>query len=162
MCSWHVNHTSCCDITFHGCITFGTPSNCFFFCNLKCVGSCNSLKFSCKGTAVPLHTREAQGERRYSSYSSMNSALDGEWVVSVTPRPRFAPGESPPPLPVPIGQEAGWVPEPVWTEIPLYVQIYSGVAYDVVKKVNKAVTQHHGDAGDERRYIAPAHSWPRY
>jgi hypothetical protein len=53
--------------------------------------------------------------------------------------------------------EAGWVPEPVWTEIPLYVQIYSGVAYDV-KKVNEAVTQHHGDAGDERRYIAPAHS----
>jgi hypothetical protein len=31
-----------------------------------------------------------------------------------------------------------------------------------VKKVNEAVTQHHGDAGDERRYIAPAHSWPRY
>jgi hypothetical protein len=35
------------------------------------------------------------------------------WVVSVTPRPRFAPGKGPP---VPTGQEAGWAPEPVWTE----------------------------------------------
>jgi hypothetical protein len=34
------------------------------------------------------------------------------WVVSVTPRPRFSPGEGPP---VPIVQETGWGPEPVWT-----------------------------------------------
>jgi hypothetical protein len=34
-------------------------------------------------------------------------------VVSVTPRPRFTPRKVPP---VPIGQEAGWAPEPVWTE----------------------------------------------
>jgi hypothetical protein len=32
------------------------------------------------------------GERRYSSYSFLTSALDGG-VVSVTPRPRFTPGE---------------------------------------------------------------------
>jgi hypothetical protein len=31
-------------------------------------------------------------------------------VVSVTPRPRFTPWK------VPIGQEAGWAPEPVWTQ----------------------------------------------
>jgi hypothetical protein len=35
------------------------------------------------------------------------------WVVSVTPRPRFPPGKR---TPVPIGQEAGWAPEPVWTQ----------------------------------------------
>jgi hypothetical protein len=32
-------------------------------------------------------------------------------VVSSTPRPYFTPGKDP----VPIVQEAGWVPEPVWT-----------------------------------------------
>jgi hypothetical protein len=36
---------------------------------------------------------EAQGERRYSSYSFTTSALDG---VSVTPRPRFNSGERTP------------------------------------------------------------------
>jgi hypothetical protein len=34
-------------------------------------------------------------------------------VVSVTPRPRFAPERGPP---VPIVQEAGWASEPVWTQ----------------------------------------------
>ena len=33
------------------------------------------------------------------------------WVVSSTPRPHFTPGKDP----VPILQEAGWVPGPVWT-----------------------------------------------
>jgi len=32
-------------------------------------------------------------------------------VVSSTPRPQFTPGKEP----VPIVQEAGWAPEPVWT-----------------------------------------------
>jgi len=34
-----------------------------------------------------------------------------EWVVSSTPRPHFTPGKDP----VPIVQEAGWAPGPVWT-----------------------------------------------
>jgi hypothetical protein len=34
-----------------------------------------------------------------------------EWVVSITPRPYFTPGKDP----VPIVQEAGWAPGPVWT-----------------------------------------------
>jgi hypothetical protein len=34
-------------------------------------------------------------------------------VVSFTPRPHFAPGKGPP---VPIVQEAGWTPEPVWPQ----------------------------------------------
>jgi hypothetical protein len=47
------------------------------------------------------------GERRYSSYSFMSSALDeGKWSVS---RPRER-------TPVPSGQEAGLASEPVWTQ----------------------------------------------
>jgi hypothetical protein len=34
-------------------------------------------------------------------------------MVSVRPWQRFTLGEGPP---VPIGQEAGWAPEPVWTQ----------------------------------------------
>jgi len=33
------------------------------------------------------------------------------WGVSVTPRPHFTPGKDP----VPIIQEAGWAPGPIWT-----------------------------------------------
>jgi hypothetical protein len=55
----------------------------------------------------------AWGERRYSSYSFSTSALDAdEWSASCTGR-ALAPGKGPP---VPTGQEAGWAPEPVWTQ----------------------------------------------
>ena len=41
----------------------------------------------------------------------MTAALEGgEWSVS-TPRPHFTPGKDP----VPILQDAGWAPGPVWT-----------------------------------------------
>jgi hypothetical protein len=49
----------------------------------------------------------------YSSYSFTISALDGgEWPAS-RPSRVLPPGKGPP---VPIGQEAGWAPELVWTE----------------------------------------------
>jgi hypothetical protein len=51
------------------------------------------------------------GERRYNSYSFLTSALVGS--VSVTLWPCFTTGKWPP---VPIGQEAEWAPEPVWTQ----------------------------------------------
>jgi hypothetical protein len=55
----------------------------------------------------------AWGERRYSSYSFMTSALDGgQWSVS---HPSCALPLGKRPL-VPIGQEAGWAPELVWTQ----------------------------------------------
>jgi len=54
----------------------------------------------------------ACGERRYSSYSILASAL--EWSLS---RPsRYLPPRKRPP--VPIVQEAGWASEPVWTQRP--------------------------------------------
>jgi hypothetical protein len=52
-------------------------------------------------------------DRRYSSYSFLTLALDGGWVVSVTPRPRFAPGNG---LLVSIVHEAGWASDPIWTQ----------------------------------------------
>jgi hypothetical protein len=53
------------------------------------------------------------GDRRYSSYSFLTSALErGEWSASCPGR-ALPPGKEPP---VPSVQEAGWAPEPVWTQ----------------------------------------------
>ena len=41
----------------------------------------------------------------------MTTALEGGEGRTSTPRPLFTPGKDP----VPIVQEAGWVPGPVWT-----------------------------------------------
>jgi hypothetical protein len=52
----------------------------------------------------------------YSFYSSLTSGLDGgEWSAS-SPGRALAPGKGPP---VPIVQETGWTPEPVWIQRPL-------------------------------------------
>jgi hypothetical protein len=61
---------------------------------------------------IPLHAMEAHGGEEV-SYSFLTSALNGgEWSA---PRPgRALPrGKEPP---VSIVQEAGWAPEPVWTQ----------------------------------------------
>jgi hypothetical protein len=53
------------------------------------------------------------GGGRYSSNSFLTSALDeGEWSAS-RPGRALTPGKGPPVL---IVQEAGWAPEPVWTQ----------------------------------------------
>jgi hypothetical protein len=53
------------------------------------------------------------GERRNSSYSFLTSARDGgEWSAS-RPGRALPPGKGPT---APIVQEAGWAPEPVWTQ----------------------------------------------
>jgi hypothetical protein len=55
------------------------------------------VKYIKKGKVVPLRSTETQlGVRRYSSYSSLTSALEGGGLVSVMPRPRFTPGERAP------------------------------------------------------------------
>jgi hypothetical protein len=63
---------------------------------------------------VPLRSIEAHlGERRCSSYSLLTSALQGaEWSASLPGR-ALPPDKEPP---VPIVQEAGWAPEPVWMQ----------------------------------------------
>jgi hypothetical protein len=55
----------------------------------------------------------AWGERGYSSYSFLISALDGVSGQRHAPAALLPPGKGPP---VPIVQEAGWAPEPVWTQ----------------------------------------------
>jgi hypothetical protein len=67
-----------------------------------------------KVKVVPLRSIEAHlGDRRYSSYSFLTSALEGgEWSAS-RPGRALLPGKEPS---VPIVQEAGWAPEPVWTQ----------------------------------------------
>jgi hypothetical protein len=52
----------------------------------------------------------AKGDRTYSFCSFFTSALDG---ASITPPPCFTPRKGPP---VPIGWEAGWFSELVWTQ----------------------------------------------
>jgi hypothetical protein len=66
-----------------------------------------------KAKAVPQHTNGGAGGRMYNSYSFTTSALDGgEWSAS-RPGRALPPGKGPL---VPIVQEAGWAPEPVWTQ----------------------------------------------
>jgi hypothetical protein len=56
---------------------------------------------------------DAWRERRYSSYSFLTTTLDGvEWSASLSSR-ALAPEKG---TLVPIVQEAGWAPEPVWTQ----------------------------------------------
>jgi len=51
--------------------------------------------------------------RHLRSHTSCNYCCTRRgWGVSVTPRPLFTPGKNP----VPIVQEAGWAPGPVWTD----------------------------------------------
>jgi hypothetical protein len=67
------------------------------------------VKLSCPAT----RHGGAWGERRYSSYSFLTSALDGGERSASRPGRALPPGKG---LPVPIEQEAGWAPEPVWTQ----------------------------------------------
>jgi hypothetical protein len=54
------------------------------------------------------------GNTKYSSYSFTTSALEGgEWSAS-RPDRALPPGKR---SPVPIVQEAGWAPEPVWAQM---------------------------------------------
>jgi hypothetical protein len=55
----------------------------------------------------------AWGERKYSSNSFLTSALERGECSASRPGRALAPGKGPP---VPIVQESGWAPEPVWTQ----------------------------------------------
>ena len=61
---------------------------------------------------IPLQARcGPEGVQRYNSTLPLTAALEGGWVVSSKPRPHVTPGKET----VPILQEAGWAPGPVWT-----------------------------------------------
>jgi hypothetical protein len=66
-----------------------------------------------KAKAVPIRHEGAWGERSYSSYSFLTSAIDGvngqrHALAALYPREKDPP--------VPIVQEAGMASQPVWTE----------------------------------------------
>jgi hypothetical protein len=63
------------------------------------------IALSVKVKQSTTHLWRCRGERWHSSYLFMTR---WGWVVSVTPSPPFRL--------VPIGQEAKWAPEPVWTQ----------------------------------------------
>jgi hypothetical protein len=96
--------------------------------------------WSKKSKAVPA-TRHggAWGDRRYSPSSFLTAALDGgEWSAS---RPsRALPPEKGPP--VHILQEAGWAPEPVWTQ---RLQDKSSVPVGDRTPVVQSVVRHYTD-----------------
>jgi hypothetical protein len=66
-----------------------------------------------KAKAVPLHATKAPGGEEYTSYSFSTSALNGGECSASRPGRTLAPGKGPP---VSILQEAGWAPEPIWTQ----------------------------------------------
>jgi hypothetical protein len=66
-----------------------------------------------KQSSPTTHLRRLKGERRYSSYSFLTSALDGGELSASRPGRALSTDKGPP---VPIVQEAGWAPEPVWTQ----------------------------------------------
>jgi hypothetical protein len=71
------------------------------------------LVFSLKLKIVKRGRLICRSSKYGNSYSYLTSALDGgEWSAS-RPGRTLPPGKE---LPVPIGQEAGWAPEPVWTQ----------------------------------------------
>jgi hypothetical protein len=78
--------------------------------------SCHLTELEMTSTKLKLShytPRRRLGERSYSSYSFSTSALDGGEWSALRPGRALSPGKRPP---VPIVQEAGWAPEPVWTE----------------------------------------------
>jgi hypothetical protein len=60
---------------------------------------------------IPLQARCAQRVGRGIALLFHDCGTRRAWVVSSTPWPHFTPGKEP----VPILQEAGWAPGPVWT-----------------------------------------------
>jgi hypothetical protein len=96
-----------------GCLILSVGNALFNLTNPRRMKQIHSLVKS-KSKVVPLRSIQAHlGDRRYSSYSLLTSALEGgEWSAS-RPGRALPPGKEPP---VPTVQEVGWAPEPVWTQ----------------------------------------------
>jgi len=72
-----------------------------------------SLKKHKKGKVIPLGPVWSKSVGRVIALLFHDRDTRRVWVVSGTPRPHFTPGKDP----VPIVQEAGWAPGPVWTGV---------------------------------------------
>jgi len=91
------------------------PLQCYLIVIVLMAGPCvvGKVKVQCTLVqALRLCTdRTAHRGRRVIAELFLDHDTRREWGVSVTPRPLFTPGKDA----VPIVQEAGWVPWPVWT-----------------------------------------------
>jgi hypothetical protein len=93
----------------------------YWMCTTRSVASCSCVwhfllettNYTNKAKAVPLHAMKVLWGEQVLLLLIHNVGPRWGWVVSVTPLPRFIPGER---TSVPIVQEAGWAPEPVWTQ----------------------------------------------
>jgi hypothetical protein len=95
---------------FHDTVLFGAPPEILGLLNSPQWWDYWNLVFKSVRTCNEGDKRE---ERRYSSYSFSNSALDGgEWLESRS-NSTLTPGKGPP---APTVEEAGWAPELVWTQ----------------------------------------------
>jgi hypothetical protein len=86
-----------------------------YYCNLtrQTCSSYSSTNYILKLKLSHNTPWRRSGQTRYSSYLFSTSVLDGgKWSASRTDRV-LAPGKE---HPVPIRQESGWDPEPVWTQ----------------------------------------------
>ena len=75
------------------------------------VSKCQKVKCTLVQAMRLCTGRMAHRGNRGIALSFLDHGTRRRWGVSITPRPLFTPGKDP----VPIVQEAGWVPEPVWT-----------------------------------------------
>jgi hypothetical protein len=70
---------------------------CHHLCNMRPSARCLATWLVLKSEAVPQHTYGgARGERMYKFLLVHDIGTRWEWVVSVTPQPRFTPGERTP------------------------------------------------------------------
>jgi hypothetical protein len=105
--------------------------------DIKCSNVQSSPK-KCK--VVPLRSTEAHlGDSRCSSYSFLISALEGGEWAALRPSRALHLGKEPPVL---IVQEAGWAPEPVWTQ--RIEEKYSGPVGDRTSAV-QSIVRHYTD-----------------
>jgi hypothetical protein len=63
----------------------------------------------------------------------------GGWVVTITPRPRISPMIGPP---LPIVQEAGWAPKPVWVQRVEKIFVYLCRESNLDRPVVQPVARH--------------------
>jgi hypothetical protein len=98
------------------------------------------------------------GERRYSSYSYLTSALEGgEWSAS-RPGRTLPSGKE---LLVLIEKEAGWAPEPVWTQ---RLEEKSSVSVGDRTPVVQSVVSHYTDSAtptlnSNKLFVGVCNAW---
>ena len=80
-----------------------------YFIHTSCSVPCRNVQ-PCKAPRL-CTGRTAHGGSRGIALPCHDHGTRRVWGVSITPRPLFSPGKEP----VPIVQEAGWAPGPVWT-----------------------------------------------